>query len=250
MAGERTCVLSVAGFDPSGGAGILADIKTFEANKVCGMGAVTALTFQNDIEFEALKWLDADEILKQISVLQKRFYFSFVKIGLIRDLETLEAVVNILHATTPDVCMVWDPIIKASAGFEFHTKIDKSNLYSVLRKIYLITPNTTEAKFLIGKDDEMQAAKEMSPYCNVLLKGGHSEAAQGVDFLFTENNVVKIDRIGMQVFPKHGSGCVLSSAITAELARGSDLVNSCTNGKKYVEKFLASDLSLMGTHDV
>jgi hydroxymethylpyrimidine/phosphomethylpyrimidine kinase len=250
MVGERTCVLSIAGFDPSGGAGILADVKTFEANRVYGLGAVSAFTFQNDIEFEDVKWLDANDILKQIFVLQKRFHFSVIKIGLIKDLETLETIVTILDTTTPGVRLIWDPIIKASAGFEFHKRIDKSGLHALLNKIYLITPNTAEVKFLAGVNDAMEAAQELSRYCHVLLKGGHNEEARGVDFLFTENTVVKIDRSERKVYPKHGSGCVLSSAIAGELASGNDLITSCSNAKKYAEQFLASNLSLIGTHYV
>ena len=75
MGEERVSVLSIAGFDPCAGAGILADIKTFEGNKVSGMGVITAITFQNDIEFDEVKWIEIEEILQQISVLKKRFEF-------------------------------------------------------------------------------------------------------------------------------------------------------------------------------
>jgi hydroxymethylpyrimidine/phosphomethylpyrimidine kinase len=250
MVSERICVLSIGGFDPSGGAGVLADIKTFEANKVYGMAAVSAFTFQNDAEFVGVQWLDANEILKQIFILQRRFRFDFIKIGLIKDLETLETIIAVLKSNTPEVCLIWDPIIKASAGFEFHKKFDASDLYPILKKIYLLTPNTNEVKFLTGKYDEMEAAKKISVYCNVLLKGGHSETAPGVDFLLTENVIIRIDPTEKKTHPKHGSGCVLSAAATAELAKGNDLISSCHNAKKYTEKFLVSNLFLLGTHDV
>ena len=94
MSKERSCVLSIAGFDPSGGAGILADIKTFEQNKVLGMGVVTSLTFQNDSEFDGVKWIDTNESIKQIEVLTRKYKFEFVKIGMIKDLETLSAVIS------------------------------------------------------------------------------------------------------------------------------------------------------------
>lgn len=246
MAQERVCVLSIAGFDSSGGAGILADIKTFEANKVCGMGAVSVLTFQNDIEFDSVKWIATNEILKQVSVLQNRFQFNIIKIGLIKDLETLNEIISFLQIA--NCKLVWDPIIKASAGFEFHKSFERTKLFSLLKNIFLITPNTDEVKFLTEINNPIEAAKELSKYCNVLLKGGHSEEEKGVDYLFTQNNIEKISSIKNNIHPKHGSGCVLSSAIVANLAKGNDLINSCYNAKQYVEQFLASNSSLLGIH--
>lgn len=251
MAQERICVLSIAGFDPSGGAGILADIKTFEANTVCGMAVVSALTFQNDVEFDSVKWIDKNDILKQISVLQKRFEFNFIKIGLIKNLETLEDIIANLELPIANCKMVWDPIIKASAGFEFHKSFNKEKLFRLLKNIFLITPNTDEVKFLTGINNPMEAAKELSKHCNVLLTGGHSKEEQGVDYLFTQTKIEKIvPTQNNNISQKHGSGCVLSSAIAANLAKGNDLITSCQNAKKYVEQFLASNPSLLGVHYV
>lgn len=250
MADERPFVLSIAGFDPSGGAGILADIKTLETNDVFGMCAVSALTFQNDLEFDSLKWIEADEIIKQILILKKRFDFSVVKIGLIKDLEALEALISNLTSQISHPKLIWDPIIKASEGFEFHKIFEKEKLFPVLKKCFLVTPNTDEIKFLTGTDNPMEAAKELSNYCNVLLKGGHSEKEPGVDYLFMKNKIEKIVPTVQNIFPKHGSGCVLSSAIAANLALGNDLITSCRNAKKYVEQFLASTPSLLGIHHV
>lgn len=273
MAEERTYVLSIAGFDPSGGAGILADIKTFEANKVGGMGALSAITFQNDTEFDSLKWIEKEEIVKQILILNRKFDFTVIKIGLIKDLETLENVISncqhhipLQHTTsrTPlhyskssrtrgtfsDCQVIWDPIIKASAGFEFHKNFEKEKLFSVLKNCFLITPNTDEIKFLTGIANPMEAAKELSNYCNVLLKGGHNVVEPGVDYLFMKNKIEKIVPTEKNIFPKHGSGCILSSAIAANLALGNDLISSCINAKKYVEQILSSSTSLLGVHHV
>lgn len=249
MAEDRICVLSIAGFDPSGGAGILADIKSFEANKVCGMSAVSAITFQNDTEFDSVKWVTTNDILKQVSVLQKRFEFNFIKIGLIKDLKTLNEIISFLPIA--NCKMVWDPIIKASAGFEFHNNFNKEKMFLLLKNIFLITPNTDEVKFLTGINNPMEAAKELSKHCNVLLKGGHSVEEQGVDYLFTQTKIEKIvPTQNNNISQKHGSGCVLSSAIAANLAKGNDLITSCRNAKKYVEQFLASSPTLLGVHYV
>ncbi|MBI4946582.1 MAG: hydroxymethylpyrimidine/phosphomethylpyrimidine kinase [Bacteroidetes bacterium] len=256
MPKERPCVLSIAGFDPSGGAGVLADIKTFEQHKVLGMGAVTGLTFQNDSEFDGVKWIETDEIIKQTEVLTRKFKFEFIKVGLIKDLQTLEVVISSLKSLRKEsfgqvssLKIIWDPILKASTGFEIHKAIDKKKIADIYKNIYLITPNTDEIKILTGEIDEMQGAKELSKYCNVLLKGGHREKKKGYDYLFTTDGKIfsfrpkKISEIG-----KHGSGCVLSSAITANLANGNDLQRSCLKGKDYVTKYLMSSKTLLGYH--
>lgn len=246
---EIRSVLSIAGFDPSGGAGILADIKTFEAHKVSGMAVLSALTFQNDAEFDGVQWISPGEIVKQIALLQRRFEFSFIKIGLIENLETLEAVFSCINPGHPELNVIWDPVIKASAGFEFHKNLDREKLAGLLKKCLLITPNTDEVKFLAGNDDPLEAAKELSSHCNVLLKGGHNETEPGVDYLVSRSAVEKIlPSAATGISQKHGSGCVLSAAIAANLAQGHDLLTSCRNGKKYTEQFLASSSSLLGVH--
>lgn len=250
MAEANSCVLSIAGFDPCGGAGILADIKTFEANKVCGVGALSALTFQNDTTFENVTWIETDEILKQVSILKKRFAFSVIKIGLIKNLETLETIISDCRRSVPGCLIIWDPIVWASAGFQFHNYFERRQLFPVLENCFLITPNTEEVKFLAGINNPVEASQELAKYCNVLLKGGHNKEEPGVDYLFMHNKIEKIFPTETEVFPKHGSGCVLSSAIASNLAAGNDLITSCHNAKNYVEHFLSSNQTLLGTHYV
>jgi hydroxymethylpyrimidine/phosphomethylpyrimidine kinase len=249
MSKTRPSVLSIAGFDPSAGAGLLSDIKTFEQHKVQGMGVVTGLTFQNDSEFEGIQWVNTAEIEKQIEILQRKFKFDFIKVGMVQSLDTLEKIISSCQLPTANCQLVWDPILKASAGFEIHKNLQKEKVISVLKKIYLVTPNTDEIRILSGEPDEVKGAKELSKYCNVLLTGGHTEKKKGYDYLFTTNGKVfpfrpkEISKIG-----KHGSGCVLSSAITANLANGLSLHRSCLKAKDYVTKFLTSNKTLLGYH--
>ncbi len=249
MRQARPCTLSLAGFDPSGGAGILADIKTFEQHKVQGMGVVTGLTFQNDSEFDGVKWIETDEIIKQIDVLTRKFKFRFIKIGMLQSLDVLEKTISRLK--TNDSRLIWDPILKASTGFEIHKNFEKEKLISVLKNIYLITPNTDEIKILAGEQDEMKAAKGLSKYCNVFLKGGHSEDKKGRDHLLTtEGKIFPYKAKKISEKGKHGSGCALSSAITANLANGLSLQRSCLKGKDYVTKLLMSNKTLLGYHKI
>ena len=251
MPKERPCVLSIAGFDPSGGAGVLADIKTFEANKVFGFGVITCLTFQNESEFEGVKWIETNEILKQTELLFKKHKIEYVKIGMMKDLETLEEIISKLNAQCSTLKFIWDPILKASAGFEINKTVNKKKVEDICKNIFLITPNLDEIKTLMNEKDEMIATKELSEYCNVFLKGGHSEKNKGKDYLFTiQGKVYPFRAKKIAENRKHGSGCVLSSAITANLARGSNLQRACLEGKNYVTKLLMSNKNLLGYHHV
>ena len=251
MPKDRPCVLSIAGFDPSGGAGVLADIKTFEQHKVLGMAAVTGITYQNEDEFEGVKWLNSDEIKKQTKLLLPKHKFQFVKIGMLENLDRLEEIVSDSRQQAAGIKIIWDPIIKTSSGFSIHEKFEKEKLISILKNIYLVTPNTDEIKILSGEQDEMVGAKKLSEHCNVFLKGGHSQKSKGKDYLLTTDGKTfsfrpkKISSTG-----KHGSGCVLSSAITANLALGNNLHRSCLKAKDYVTKILMSNKTLLGFHKI
>ncbi len=248
---KRPCVLTIAGFDPSGGAGVLADIKTFEANKVSGMAAVTGLTFQNEDEFIGVSWTSMEEIKKQVEILGKKHKFEFIKIGMVKNLEMLAEIVSSLKLNVPGCKIVWDPILRTSSGFDIHKSFDQEKLGSILKNIYLITPNTDEIKFLSGGTDEMEGAKKLSELCNVFLKGGHSEQNKGRDHLLTqEGKMYPFKAKQLAGTGKHGSGCVLSSAVTASLAKGNTLQRACLEGKNYVTKFLFSNKTLLGYHRV
>lgn len=248
---KRSYVLSIAGFDPSGGAGVLADVKTFEANKVYGFGVMSALTFQNDTDFEKVEWIPLEKIIDQISVLQKRFQFEYIKIGLIENLEILNQLILHLNSKIVNPKIIWDPILKATAGFDFHNEINKKLLEEICKNIFLITPNMEEIRMLMNEKDELKGAKDLSKFCNVFLKGGHNEKNLGRDFLFTTDGKEFSFRAKQKVeVGKHGSGCVLSSAIIANLARGYKLHRACLRAKQYTAEFLNSNKNLLGYHKI
>ena len=247
--GNRPFVLSIAGFDPSAGAGVLADVKTFEACGAYGMGVVSALTYQNDISFEKVEWLKLSQIIEQIEVLQKRFQFEFIKIGLIENLEVLDKLISHLKSINANLKLIWDPILKASAGFEFHNEINRNLLEEICTQLYLITPNFPESLQLGIYNDSEKNSHYLSQFCNVYLKGGHNSEKKGEDILFTKDGKqILFQSETDEVFQKHGSGCVLSSAITANLAKGLYLEIACAEAKKYITEFLLSNDSLLGYH--
>ena len=247
MSDGRPFALSIAGFDPCGGAGILADIKTFELNKVQGLGVCTALTFQNDISFHAVKWINSEDILKQIDVLFERFKINCVKIGLIENLIILKTIIGHLKKLNSEVKIIWDPIVKASAGFIFHSEIKKDDLQEICNDIFLITPNMEEIKFFYNDIPAQEAAESLSEYTNVFLKGGHTPATMIKDILWEkkEKQVFVSNKIASD---KRGTGCVLSAAILAGLAKGYSLQESCRQSKSYVTSYIKSNHSLLGYH--
>ncbi len=246
MSHPRLYVLSIAGFDPSGGAGVLADVKTFEANGVCGLGVVTAVTFQNDREFDGVKWIPVNDIEQQISVLFRRFNITHFKIGLIESYEVLQQIITFLKKHISNPVIVFDPIIKASAGFQFHN--DASQFISLLQDIYCITPNIPEAEWILQPTDLNDQLEQLSERVNIYLKGGHSDNETVTDLLYTADHTYAFANDRLPYGTKHGSGCVLSASLTAQLALGHDIPIAAENANAYTYRFLGSSNTLLGTH--
>lgn len=257
MSIKKPYVLSIAGLDSSAGAGVLADIKTMEQCGVYGLGVATAITYQNENEFDGLKWLSFEEIEKQLTPLVRKYTIEVVKIGLVENLEILEKIISLLTTHYSPLHIIWDPILSASAGFNFHSDLDEQRLKQVLDSIYLITPNQPEYERLQLVTFELEKT-------TVLLKGGHRDEhhdllivprdksqdarAKNQESRIQNKEPLLIKGCDKKLVSKHGSGCVLSSAIASYLALGYDLVNSCEMGKKYVEHFLESNAGLLGYH--
>ena len=238
-------VITIAGFDPSGGAGILADVKTMEQHGVYGLGICTAITFQNENRIEKIKWLTDEEVIDQLKLIFETHTVTVAKIGIVRNVKMLNTILDFLISKNNAVKIIWDPVIKSSGGFDFHS--EKNDWLSSLKKIFLITPNISEAKFLTEIEDEEKAALYLAKQCNVLLKGGHSASDRSDDLLFTNEKVIAI--LGEKLNrTKHGTGCVLSSAIASNLALGKNLIESCKLAKDYINQFIMSNDGLLGMH--
>lgn len=253
MSYNRPIVLSIAGFDPCGGAGVLADIKTIEQHQCLGMAINTSITNQVEDHFISVNWFSAEEIIEHIKTLTSKYKIDFVKIGIIENLTTLHTVVHFLKEQNKNSTIVWDTVLSASSGFHLMEATDKRKLEEVLKHVFLITPNTNEAKKLSGINDETEAANYLSSYCHVLLKGGHSEKNKGVDYLFQNKNKSNVTLSVVEgnkniLSPKHGSGCILSSSITANLALGNNLEVACRKSKQYIETILNSNPNLLAYH--
>lgn len=248
MQGTRHYVISVAGFDPSGGAGILADVKTFESHGVTGLGVCSAITFQTEDQFMGVSWIPLHQIELQLDVLLKKYEVHFLKIGLIQSLKVLDELIRHIRQLYPQVTIIWDPILKASAGFQFHHEVDENLLYEILSQLFLITPNNEEAMQLMKENDSFVAAKTMSRFCNVFLKSWKDESQNHFDVLFESRNGIRLKSEFIEGVSKHGSGCVLSAAITANLSKGMALKAACEEAKAYTLEFLKSSDDLLGEH--
>lgn len=242
-------ILTIAGLDPSSGAGLTSDIKTFEAHGFYGLSVCTAVTVQNDIAFKDCVWVDKGVIINQIKTLFERFEIPVVKIGIIQSWEVLLEVVELLKKLNSKIKIILDPVLKASAGFDFHAKQNLTILEKVLEHCEFITPNYDEIKELFSEKDIEETIEFIADKTNIYLKGGHREDKKGWDVVYYSKIVqLNIPPIAETVFQKHGSGCVLSAALASNLIHEIPLEDACKNVKVYVEKFLNSNESLLGTH--
>jgi hydroxymethylpyrimidine/phosphomethylpyrimidine kinase len=245
---KKPRVLTIAGLDPSGCAGLLADIKTFEANGAYGMAVCTANTEQTVTQFNQPNWIPKEKIASQLKALQDDCNFEYAKIGLVESFEILNALIDLLIDKNPDVKIVWDPVCKATASFQFHHKANKVLLEEICRKVYLVTPNIEEMAVLLPKLSATEGAKYLSQFCHVLLKGGHGSGEYATDILYSNQHVEQFEGERFKNYSKRGTGCVLSAAIAAKLSNGIDLDEACREAKDYVAKFICSSETLVGFH--
>lgn len=246
---QRPYVLTVAGHDPSAGAGVAADVKTLEMNRTLGLAVVTCITYQHEERFAGADWLPFERIAAQIDILLERYHVSTAKIGLVESMSVLEGVLDRLRAHRPDMPIVWDPVLRASAGYRFHEQIGGDTLERICRSLAVVTPNWVEIQELFPGVDPQTAAERISRWCSVLLKGGHNPAAKGYDYLYTADGLSRFRPKGMSLYDKHGSGCVFSAALAAALAQGFPLHRACLRAKNYTRRFLDSAPGLLGVHN-
>ena len=234
-------LLTIAGFDPSCGAGVAADLKTFAAHGCYGIAAITSLTVQNTQKVEAVHNTPSAELREQLEVLVSDCEIAAVKVGMLGNRGNAVIVAEFLDAHKfPFV--VHDPVMKSSTGTEL---LDTGGvnyiIAELLKRSSVITPNVPEAEILAGitiKDvADMEAAArkivEMGARA-AIVKGGHAEKATDVLFDGNEVHLLSGERVKME--NTHGTGCTFASALTAQLAAGRPLYEALTLAKTYVVK--------------
>lgn len=240
--------VTIAGSDSSGGAGIQADLKTFGALGVYGASVITALTAQNTQGVTGIHDVPADFITAQIDAVFSDLAVGAVKIGMLSQVPAIEAVAEGLarHAARN---IVLDPVMVATSGDRLLAVEAIAALRrDLIPRALVVTPNLHEAAALtdasLARDEtEMEAQARailsLGPRY-VLIKGGHGDSAESVDLLVGEGDVIRLVAKRIATRNTHGTGCTLSSAIAAGLAKGLDLVAAAREAKVYVTAAIAA----------
>lgn len=232
---SRPYVLSIAGIDPSGGAGLYADIKTLEHFSVQGLGVCTAITCQNENEVGTISWQQPEFIVEQISHLGDMDVRA-IKIGMVKNAEMLQVILDCVHSLFADTPIIWDPVLGSSSGTEF-AAFSKQELDAILPGINMITPNWYEYCRLFAPDGEVVTNLP----CSLLIKGGHRNDKMAQDILVHEGNIRKYNAQKLSSWKKRGTGCTLSSALAANIASGASLHRAILKSKRFVESMLNSN---------
>lgn len=235
-------VLTIAGSDPSGGAGIQADLKTFSALGCYGMAALTALTAQNTQEVRGFVAVPPEFITDQLSAIFEDIEVSAVKIGMLANANIIKAVSAALKKYTAKN-IVLDPVMVSTSGDNL---IDRDAVDALKEHLIpmadLLTPNIPEAEKLSRKavlEMEVAAQGLLGLGANaVLLKGGHLKEEVARDVLATATGCELFESPRIDTQNTHGTGCTLSSAIAAYLAHGHDIVTACGNAKVFLTQAL------------
>ena len=239
-------ILSIAGSDPSGGAGIQADIKAISANGGYAMAVITGLTVQNTRGVQAVQLVDPAMITAQIDALRDDIRIDAVKIGMLGNADIIAAVARALEGLGAPI--VLDPVMVAKGGDRLlHSDAVAALRQHLLPRAALITPNLPEAADLLGlpeAEDEATMQDHAERLMRhgaqaVLMKGGHLPGGASPDLLMTESNATWLRAARIDSANTHGTGCTLSSAIAARLGSGIALPDAVAQAKSYITGAIA-----------
>jgi hydroxymethylpyrimidine/phosphomethylpyrimidine kinase len=240
--------LTIAGSDSSGGAGIQADLKTFAALGVYGASVITALTAQNTTGVSGIHQVPAEFVTAQIDAVFSDLAVGAVKIGMVAHPPVIDAIVAGLARWSPKH-VVLDPVMVATSGDRLLAAEAVDALRTKLTpRASVITPNLPEAAALLDEavatDEaavEKQGRRLLALGCKtVLIKGGHGQGAESIDYLIDSSGVTVLAAPRTATKNTHGTGCSLSSAIAAELAKGADMETAVRNAKAWVSAAIAA----------
>lgn len=228
--------ISIAGFDPSGGAGILSDLKTFSALDVYGTCVITALTAQNVQRVSGIRPIESDFVEEQIDLILEDLPVIYGKTGMLYSKEIIHSVSK--KISEYDLKMVVDPVMVAGSG----DSLSQEGLASAMKKYLLkealiVTPNVFEAELLSGlsiknKDDAIEAAEKIGEVCNVVVTGGH---LNGDNILFNGQISVMEGEL-IESNNTHGSGCSFSAAVASYMSKGEKMEDSIKKADIFVKE--------------
>lgn len=233
--------LSIAGVDPSGGAGVIADLKVFVAHGVYAMGAITAVTAQNTNGIYGMELVNTDLIKKQIEAIFEDICVDVVKIGVVPSVEIIKTVADTLRNIKNLPPVVLDPVMSCKNGdIWLEGKAKDAIVKELFPLATVITPNRFEAREILKRDlknesDMTKACEDLLKFGvkSVYLKGGDIDG-KSLDIFYDGKEFVKFDNKRLGTTSTHGSGCSLSSAIASNLANGLSLKQSVQNANEYI----------------
>ncbi len=247
-------VLSIAGSDSGGGAGIQADLKAFAACRVHGTTAITAITAQNTVGVSAVHAVPPEVIVAQVRAVQEDIGVDAVKIGMLGDAATIEAVARALDGLPKGTPIVLDPVMVAESGAELLEPQARTRLVELLLpRASVVTPNVPEARSLVneaGGNEELdppalaRAVRRLGPQV-VIVTGGHRE--QATDVFFDGERLVELPGERHPDGAAHGSGCTHSAVLAARLAWGDDPLRAARIAKEMAARAVRAGLAEIGT---
>lgn len=243
--------LTIAGSDSSGGAGIQADIKTFQAHGVFGMSVITAVTAQNTQKVYDIQEIRPQLVYDQITCLFEDIAIDAVKIGMVSSIELIKAIAAALKKVAPPP-VVLDPVMISKSGYRLLKSDAQQALVEHLFPLAeVVTPNIFEAEALVGKKirtlDEMKVAAQSILKLSakkVVVKGGHLGEADATDILYDGSRFKELQSSRIDTRNTHGTGCTFSSAIAANLALGKNFFDAVTDAKIYITGAIRHALSI------
>lgn len=243
-------VLTIAGSDPSGGAGIQADIKTIAVHGAYAMSVITALTAQNTLGVFGIHPVPSDFVTAQLEAVLSDLFPDAIKIGMVVNVDIIKAVAESIRLYTPQN-IVLDPVMISTSGSPLLCAEAMHHLiHDLIPRVHLLTPNIPEAEMFCGFaiEDQLQmekAAHLLTEKFNVpiLLKGGHLKTCSD-DLLITDKGLFWLHAVRLHSHNTHGTGCTLSSAIACQLASGKPLLASVLSAKAYVHEAIRIGLNL------
>lgn len=250
--------LTIAGSDSGGGAGIQADLKTFQMRGVFGTSVLTAVTAQNTLGVSAVQMLPTDIIRQQITAVREDFQIRAFKLGMLGTAEVIECVAEEL-ADCRFGPLVLDPVMIAKGG----ASLLAASAVDAMKRCLLphtdvLTPNLPEAEALTGiyietRQDAERAARLLQEMGvrHVVMKGGHlhnSQSQMCTDWLFTDDDVMELTEPRFPTVHTHGTGCTFSACLTAELAKGYGVTEAVQTAKRYISAAISQPLDIGAGH--
>lgn len=245
-------VLTIAGSDPCGGAGVQADIKVFHSLGVNGLSAITCITSQIPGHVNSVFPINKNYISMQIDLLNEHYQISAIKLGLLNSVESIEAILNSFNKFNNCPPIIIDPIINSSKGTIF-LNTEALNLYKkeLLPIASLYTPNLHEGETLLGdknlNHEDMAKRLYHEFQSPVVLKGGHSNKEKAIDIYVDKNGVSIFESPMIRNLDPHGTGCFYSSSICALVALGYSIKEAISKSKIYITNSITTSANIGGT---